>query len=61
LSDKFVDTRIGSEQSGKLIAEFKLTSTINENIVIKLAKLISSLEKIERTLKGKRKAKNAKD
>jgi RNA polymerase primary sigma factor len=48
-------TRIGSDKSAKTLAAFKLTSTVNEDLVRKLAALVDSIERIDRMLKGKRK------
>lgn len=52
-------TRIGSEKSAKLLAAFKLTAAVNEEIVERILDLVNQVEKIERSLKGKRKPKNA--
>ncbi len=51
-------SRVGSESSGKVIAEFKLTSTVNEEIVIKIDEIVDKLEKINKALEGRRKPKN---
>ncbi len=52
-------TRVGSDISAKSIAEFKLTSTVNEDIVIKIQEIVEQSEKIDRHLKAKRKPANA--
>ncbi len=52
-------SRVGSESSGKIIAAFKLTSNVNEEIVGKINEIVDQIEKIDRTLKGKRKIDNA--
>src|SRR5580692_2321761 len=52
-------TRVGSDISAKSIAEFKLTSTINEEIVIKISDLITNIERVERHLKVKKLPANA--
>jgi len=52
-------TRVGSDISAKSIAEFKLTSTVNEDIVVKIQEIIEQIERIERMLKAKRKPVNA--
>ena len=44
-------TRVGSDISAKSIAEFKLTSTVNEDIVIKINELIGHIERIEKQLR----------
>jgi RNA polymerase primary sigma factor len=51
-------TRVGSDISAKSIAEFKLTSTVNEDIVIKIHEILDGIEKIERHLKAKKKPAN---
>lgn len=50
-------SRVGSDKSAKIIAGFKLTSTVNEEIVVKIGKLVESIEKISRTLTTEKKAK----
>src|SRR5665213_405047 len=52
-------TRVGSDISAKSIAEFKLTSTINEEIVIKISDLITNIERVEKHLKVKKLPANA--
>ena len=52
-------TRVGSDLSAKSIAEFKLTSTVNEDIVIKIQEIIEQVDRIDRMLKAKRKPANA--
>jgi len=52
-------TRVGSDISAKSIAEFKLTSTINEEIVIKISDLINNIERVEKHLKVKKLPANA--
>src|SRR6202789_1738417 len=52
-------TRVGSDISAKSIAEFKLTSTINEEIVIKISDLIANIERVEKHLKVKKLPANA--
>ena len=51
LIKKVRHSRIGSEKSAKFIAEFKLTSTKNEEIVEKLNRLVSEIERIDKMLK----------
>lgn len=51
-------TRVGSEKSAKTLAAFKLTATVNEEIVGKIINIVESHDKIEKALKGKRKDKN---
>ena len=52
-------TRVGSDISAKSIAEFKLTSTVNEDIVIKIQELIDQIDRNERHLNAKKKPENA--
>lgn len=52
-------TRVGSDISAKSIAEFKLTSTVNEDIVVKIQEIIDQTERLERQLKAKKKPLNA--
>lgn len=54
-------TRVGSDISAKSIAEFKLTSTVNEEIVFKIQEIIDQIDRIERQLKAKKKPVNAVD
>ena len=57
--EKVRHTRVGSDISSKSIAEFKLTSTVNEDIVIKITEIIENIERIDRILKAKKNALNA--
>ncbi|MCK5213987.1 MAG: RNA polymerase sigma factor RpoD [Candidatus Omnitrophica bacterium] len=50
--------KIGTEKSAKALAEFKLTAAFNEDIVFEIVSIVDRIEKIEKTLKGKRKVKN---
>ncbi|MCR4336747.1 MAG: RNA polymerase sigma factor RpoD [Candidatus Omnitrophica bacterium] len=50
-------SRLGSEKSAKMIAEFKLTATVNEKIVDDIIEILEKIEKIEKLLKTKRNAK----
>lgn len=54
-------TRVGSDLSAKSIAEFKLTSTVNEDIVAKINDIITDIERTERFLKAKKKPANMAD
>ena len=49
----------GSEKSAKTLAQFKLTASVNEEMVAKIDDLVDNIERIEKTLKGKRKITNA--
>ncbi|MEI7998081.1 MAG: RNA polymerase sigma factor RpoD [Candidatus Omnitrophota bacterium] len=57
--EKVRHTRVGSDISSKSIAEFKLTSTVNEEIVSKITEIVESIERIDRILKAKKNALNA--
>ena len=57
--EKVRHTRVGSDISAKSIAEFKLTSTVNEEIVVKIHEIIDNIERIDRILKSKKNALNA--
>ena len=57
--EKVRHTRVGSDISAKSIAEFKLTSTVNEEIVVKINEIIDGIERIDRILKSKKNALNA--
>ena len=52
-------SRIGSDQAAKTMSEFKITSTLNEEIVAKISQMIEEIERIDKALKGKRKPRNA--
>ncbi|MDP8212517.1 MAG: RNA polymerase sigma factor RpoD [Candidatus Zapsychrus exili] len=49
------NTRVGSDKSAVILAKFKLTAAFNEGRVAGLKKIISKIEKIEKTLKSKKK------
>ncbi len=49
-------SRIGTEQSAKALAEFKLTASFNEDTINKIVEIVESIAKIEKALKGKRKS-----
>ncbi|MFA5088596.1 MAG: sigma-70 factor domain-containing protein, partial [Candidatus Omnitrophota bacterium] len=51
-------TRMGTRKSAQALAEFKLTSTVNEEIVAKINEVVERIEKIMKTLQGKRKTIN---
>lgn len=54
-------SKVGTDKSAELLATFKLTASFNEKIVNKIAVMVDRLERIERTLKGRRKIKNEKE
>lgn len=49
--------RIGTEKSAKLLAEFKLTAGFNEDVIAALVDIVWRIEKLNRTLKSKRRSK----
>ena len=51
-------TRVGSDKSAMMLAQFKLTAAFNENLVERIIAMVDRIEKIERKLKGKRKVPN---
>ncbi len=55
LREKIARTRVGTDQSATLLAAFKLTAAFNEKLVIQILLRMDRLEKITRTLKGKKK------
>jgi len=59
IMDKVRHTRVGSEKSAKMLAEFKLTAAFNEEIIFEIIKTIDRIEKIAKALKGKKKAAEA--
>ncbi len=50
--------RIGSEHSAKLLSEFKLTASFNEDIIDHIMDKVYRVEKLNRMFKGKRKNKD---
>ncbi len=48
-------TRVGSDKSAALLAEFKLTAAYNEKVMAEIIDLVSKIERIERKLNSKRK------
>jgi RNA polymerase primary sigma factor len=59
LLDKVKHAQGGTEKSAKLLAQFKLTASVNEETVNKISDIIDNIERIDRTLKGKKKVANA--
>ena len=47
-------TRVGSQSSAEILAQFKLTASFNEGIVNRTRKMTNQMEKIERSLKNKK-------
>lgn len=52
-------SRIGTDTAAKIISEFKLTSTVNEETVAKISDIVDSIDRITKQLSGKRKPSNA--
>jgi len=46
-------TRVGSQKSAEMLAQFKLTAAFNEGVVSRVRTMVQRVEKIERTLKAK--------
>lgn len=53
-------TKVGTEKSAKALAEFKVTASVNEDIVNTIRGMVDRIERIDKTLKGKRKAADSK-
>ena len=49
-------SRKGTEDSGKVIAQFKLTSTVNEGIVQEIRDILKKIDRLEKSIKAKGKA-----
>ncbi|HBO96635.1 MAG TPA: hypothetical protein DD648_01110, partial [Candidatus Omnitrophica bacterium] len=49
-------TRIGSEKSAVILAQFKLTASFNEGVVNEIKERLDRVEKIDRTVKTRRKS-----
>ena len=58
---KVQHTRVGSENSAKALAEFKLTASFNEDAIARLVDLVEQIEKIDKALKSKRQTLAVKD
>lgn len=59
--EKVRTSRAGTDISAKSIAEFKLTSTVNEDIVNKINELVAEIDKVERQINAKKKPGNLVD
>jgi RNA polymerase primary sigma factor len=44
-------TRVGSQKSAEMIAQFKLTASFNEKVVVEIRRMVGQAEKVERMLK----------
>jgi RNA polymerase primary sigma factor len=52
-------TRVGSDESAQILAQFKLTASFNEDIVDQVEDFIENIDRIDRQLHAKRKPVNA--
>jgi len=59
LLDKARRSRMGTDKGAEVFAAFKLTSSINEEIVEKIAELIENIERAIRTLNSQKKPKDS--
>ncbi|MBP7163855.1 MAG: RNA polymerase sigma factor RpoD [Candidatus Omnitrophica bacterium] len=48
-------SRVGTEQSAKALAEFKLTASFNEETINKIVDLVDGISKLEKLLRNKKK------
>ncbi|HQP10748.1 MAG TPA: RNA polymerase sigma factor region1.1 domain-containing protein, partial [Candidatus Omnitrophota bacterium] len=53
IKSKVGRTRVGSQKSAEILAQFKLTATFNEGIVAQIKEMISQIERIEKISKSK--------
>lgn len=53
-------TKVGSDKAAQILAQFKLTASFNEDIVERIKDVCERIEKIEKTLKSKRRLPNEK-
>ncbi len=61
LIEKIKHIPVGSDKSAQLLAQFKLTSSVDEEIVQKIDELAGRIERINKILQGKRKIENAQE
>ncbi len=61
IKDKVSRTRVGSEQSAKILAEFKLTASVNEGFVREVKDIVDRIERIDKLLKGRKNLPNTKE
>jgi RNA polymerase primary sigma factor len=59
IKDGVAKTKVSSEKSAILLARFKLTASVNEAIVEQILDIVYQIDRISRTLHGKRKVENA--
>ncbi len=54
IKSKVSRTRVGSQKSAEILAQFKLTAAFNEGVVVRIRKMVNQIEKIERAIKNKK-------
>ena len=59
IKEKVGRTKTGSEKSATTLAEFKMTASVNEKIVVDIENIIDEAEKIDRGLNARKKTGNA--
>lgn len=57
--EKVRHTRVGTLKSARVLAEFKLTASFNEEVIRDIVCIVENIEKIDKTMAGKRKPGNA--
>lgn len=59
LLEKARRSRLGTDKSAEVFAAFKLTSSVNEEIVEKISDLIENMDRVSRTLKAQKRPQEA--
>jgi RNA polymerase primary sigma factor len=59
IKEKVSRTRVGSDESAQILAQFKLTASFNEDIVHQVEDLLENIERIDHQLHAKKKPQNA--
>lgn len=59
--EKVKHTRSGTFQSSRVLSEFKLTASFNEEIVVEIVDIVENIERIDKALASKRKSENIQD
>jgi RNA polymerase primary sigma factor len=59
--DKVRRTSPGTLQSARVLAEFKLTASFNEEVIVEIVNLVEGIERIDKMLSGKRKVSDTKE
>ena len=60
IKDSVARTKVGSQKSAEILAQFKLVASYNERIVAKIVEFLDHVERIDKTLKGRKKPENVK-